>query len=555
MLKTLKIRNLALAAAVDIDFKPALNTITGETGAGKSMIIGALKLLLGERADKTKIRTNETKCSAEAVFQLSDTKEIDELLEEYGVEPCEDGVLIIRRVLKESGSGTNMVNNCSVTLPVLRTLGEKLVDMHGPYDHQSLLHPETQLEILDAFGAVDRSNYSAIYKEMRAIQRQIDDLNEKAENGNIEQQIEFLEYRVAEINEAELSIDEETEIVEEHSLAANSVHVIELANGVMQALTDGEGCAFDGLAAAQRNLAQLSKHLPDAEAWQEQLESAVAQVQDIARTIEIKAGMVDVSPERLQWLDDRIAVYQTLKRKYGPEVSDVLKNGVIWKDQLDELQSLETKKQNLEAEKRKKMISLHEAGKQLSEKREMIAKELAKTVTAELVDLGFKHGFFDCKLIATEPSQTGMDRIEFGFAPNAGEEMRPLRQIASSGEISRVMLATKAVLARHDKIPLLVFDEIDANVGGEIANAVGQKLAQVATHHQVLCITHLPQVAAHGATHYAVAKHVEDGRTFSEIHELDHAKRVEEIARMLGGKSLTSAVMQHSEELLLHAKS
>lgn len=554
MLKALKIKNLALAAAVDIEFQPGLNTITGETGAGKSMIIGALKLLLGERADKSRIRTGEDKCSVEAVFQLGNTAEMDELLEEYGVEPCEEGILIIRRVLKESGSGSNMINDCSVTLPVLRKLGELLVDMHGPYDHQSLLHPETQLEILDAFGGIDCSEYQAFYKQVRALQRKIDELNEKAENGNIEQQIEFLEYRVKEIDEADLSEDEEAEVLEEHTVAANAAHVIELANGVMQALTEGEGCAFDGLAAAQRNLNQMSKLMPEAEEWQEELEAAVAQVQEVARAIELKAGSVDVSPERMQWLDDRLTTYQTLKRKYGPEVSDVLAHGEEWTNQLDELQSLDGKRLRLEQEQSKLMNDLKAAGSKLHEQRLNIADRLAETVTKELVDLGFKHGFFDCEVQECEPTSNGMDRIEFGFAPNAGEEMRPLRQIASSGEISRVMLATKAVLARHDKIPLLVFDEIDANVGGEIANAVGEKLGQVAEHHQVLCITHLPQVAVHGGTHYAVAKHVEDGRTYSEIRELDHPTRVEEVARMLGGKSLTTAVMQHAEELLLNAK-
>jgi len=550
MLRILKIRNLALVNDVQVAFNGGLNVITGETGAGKSLLIGALRLLLGERADKSMIRTGKTSCSVYAEFQLEDASEVNAVLDDIGVEPCEGGLLVIRRIISETG-GKALVNDEAVTLQVLKRLGNVLVDMHGPYDHQSLLNTAVQLDILDAFGQIDeaRREYSKIYRRFREIQEKITDLNRGNEE-EIEQQIEFLSYRVKEIEDAGLTVEEEAQVEEEHNLITHSQQMIELANGVVAALTEEEGCAFDSLAAAQRNLQQLSKLIPEAQEWQDQIESAVTQVQDVARSIESFASEIDISPERLQWLDDRITLYRLLKRKYGPEISDVLENCERAKEQLKELRGRSEKRAKLEKELRVVRAELEGAGLKLRKQRENVADHLSECIMKELVDLGFEHGFFDVQLSAVEPGSSGMDAVEFGFAPNAGEEMRPLRQIASSGEISRVMLAIKAVLARHDRIPVLVFDEIDANVGGEIGGAVGRKLAQVAKHHQLICITHLPQVASYGRTHLAVSKYVQKGRTFTEVKMLDEEERPEEIARMLGGKDLTSVTMQHAKGML-----
>lgn len=554
MLKTLHIRNLALAASVGIEFRPGMNVITGETGAGKSLLIGALRLLLGERADRSMIRTGETSSTIMAEFELAGPDAVNTVLEESGLEPCDGGTLIIRRVISESNSKV-FINDQPVTLPLLRRIGELLVDMHGPYDHQSLLKTETQLEILDAFGGHDNEldAYRNVYRELLKVKRQIEELDAKAENGNIAQQIEFLEYRVEEIEQAGLSADEEAEVVSEHSTIANAQNIILHANAVMGALTEGEYCAFESLAAAQRELTQLIKLLPEAEEWHDELEEAVTRIQEIARSVELSASHIDAGPERMQWLDDRLTTYQTLKRKYGPSLEEVIENGEKWKEELDELRGLDRKRAELQQECDSLLRKTEAAGKILHEKRTDTADRLSEQITRELVDLGFEHGFFDVMLTQCEPCSAGTTEIEFGFAPNAGEDMRPLRAIASSGEISRVMLAVKAVLARQDKVPLLVFDEIDANVGGEIANAVGEKLGQVAAHHQILCITHLPQVAVHGSTHFAVAKKVEDGRTYTGIRQLNKEERAEEIARMLGGRELTSSVMQHAEELISNA--
>jgi DNA repair protein RecN (Recombination protein N) len=551
MLRNLKIKNLALVDDVQVGFNSGLNVITGETGAGKSLLIGALRLLLGERADKSMIRTGETACSVYAEFGLDDTTQVDAVLSDIGMEPCDGGLLVVRRVITESSNKTT-VNDEPVTLQVLKRLGDVLVDMHGPYDHQSLLDTATQLDILDAFGQVGdaKTAYRSEYAKLREIQKQIDAINSDNEE-DLERQIEFLAYRVSEIETAKLSVEEDVQVEEEHGVIANSQQVIELANGAVNALTEGEGCAFDALASAQRCLNQLIKLLPAAQDWHDEIESAVMLVQEVVRSIESSVEGIDASAERMQWLDDRLTTYQTLKRKYGATVEEVLENSNAWKTQLDELRGRGKKRAALQAELDVVFQSVEKAGLELRSRRENVADNLSECITRELVDIGFEHGFFDVQLTACEPGPSGMDEIDFGFAPNAGEDMRPLRMIASSGEISRVMLATKAVLARHDRIPVLVFDEIDANVGGEIGGAVGRKLAQVAECHQLICITHLPQVAAYGTTHLAVSKSVQDGRTYTEVQLLDPESRPDEIARMLGGKGSTS--LQHAREMLTHS--
>ncbi|MDF7801680.1 DNA repair protein RecN [Pontiellaceae bacterium B1224] len=550
MLRTLKIKNLALVDDVQVGFGEGLNVITGETGAGKSLMIGALRLLLGERADKSMIRTGETSCSVHAEFGLEDARQVDAILEDVGLESCDGGLLIIRRIITESSNRTT-VNDESVTLTVLKRLGEVLVDMHGPYDHQSLLDQNVQLQILDDFGQLKsvKEAYAVEYRKYRDVQKQIEALNSENEE-DLQRQIEFLDYRVNEIESANLNPEEEAEVVEEHSVIANSQHVIELANGVVQALTEGEGCAFDGLVAAQQALNQLIKLMPEAQDWHDEIETAVTSVQEVVRSVENSAEGIDASGERMQWLDDRLTTYQTLKRKYGSTVEEVLENSNTWSEQLKELRGRDRRRDDLKVELASLFQSLEKVGKQLRSKRENIADHLSECITRELVDIGFEHGFFDIQITPCDPTPTGMDVIDFGFAPNAGEDMRPLRMIASSGEISRVMLATKAVLAKQDQIPVLVFDEIDANIGGEIGGAVGRKLAQVAQCHQLLCITHLPQVAACGSTHLAVSKKVEDGRTFTEVQLLDHEMRAEELARMLGGKDSTNVTLQHAKEML-----
>ena len=550
MLTSLRVKNLALVDNIRVEFKPGLNVITGETGAGKSIIIGALNLLLGDRADKGLIRSGEDACGAEAFFTLKDSSAIDEILEEFGLNPCEDGQLIIRRIVKASGATQNMVNDSPVTLQVLKRLGELLVDLHGPHDHQSLLSPEFQLDLLDAFGHLWtlRENYEEAYRQLCELQQRRTELS-GPEDG-LAEQIDLLSYRAKEIEDAALVEGEEEKIGQEHQIIGHAQRILELGGGIVEAMVDAEGSAFDALAGAQKSLEELSRLVPDAKVWHEEAQAAAVRIQELSAAIHSLADRVEGDPARLEWLDQRLATYQKLKRKYAPTVPELLEILNQTKQRLSDLQSRGERLAAVNAEITKIEKTVRSHGESLRGKRKAAAGKLAEAVTRELRMLGFQHGTFAVDLRDTEPRVSGMDDIEFGFAPNVGEPMQPLRAIASSGEISRVMLAVKVVLAGHDRIPVLVFDEIDANVGGEMGNAIGRKLEEVARNHQVICVTHLPQVAVFGDHHLAVAKHVRNERTFTEVQPLAETARVEEVARMLGGRDLTSVTLKHAREML-----
>jgi DNA repair protein RecN (Recombination protein N) len=550
MLAALRVKNLALVENIRVEFGPGLNVITGETGAGKSILMGALSLLMGERADHGLVRSGEEACGAEAAFQLSDSSAVDGVLEKYGLNPCDDGQLIIRRIIRSSGSTQNIINDSPVTLQVLKEVGELLVDMHGPHDHQSLLNPEFQVDLLDAFGHLwdQRAVYEEAYQQLRALEERGVALAETGDD--VAGQVDLLSYRVKEIEEAALVEGEEEKIAEEHGLVGNAQRILELGGGVLNALSEGEASVFDGLTGAQKLLDELARLVPEAEAWKTEARELAARVQALGTTIHGLAERVEADPARLQWLDERLAIYQRLKRKYAPtipEILDILKQSKV---RLHDLQTRGEQLAKLKVEMDKARGMMNERGSALRGRRKGIAGQLAEAVTRELRLLGFAHGVFAVDLRDAEPKASGLDDVEFGFAPNIGEPMRPLRAIASSGEISRVMLATKVVLAAHDRIPVMVFDEIDANVGGEMGTMVGRKLAEVARRHQVICITHLPQVAVFGKAHMAVSKSVRDSRTITDVRALEEKDRVEELARMLGGRDLTSVTLKHAREML-----
>jgi DNA repair protein RecN (Recombination protein N) len=551
MLQTLRVRNLALVEDIVVEFQQGLNVITGETGAGKSVLIGALGLLLGERADKSLIRAGADQCVAEAVFLLKDSSEVDAVLEDVGLPCCDEGQLVIRRTLTMTGSGKNLVNDSATTIQVLKRIGELLVDMHGPYDHQSLLNTDFQLDILDAFGHLweARGAYETLYGKLRELVGQRKEL-EGASDQDVAQQLEMLFYQKKEIDDAAPVEGEDEAIIKEQTQVANAQRIIELTDGVRNALVEGEQSAFNGLAFAQKALNELAGFVEEAKPWRDDAKSLTVQVRDMAESVERFARNIEGDPQRLQWLEDRMALYHRLKRKYGATIPEILAKQEAIRERLKELEGREQRLAELDGQIIAERRKVEQAGGALGKARRAAAAKLSKTITAELRDLGFEHGSFAVGLEVIEPGPSGMDAIEFAFAPNAGEPSRPLRAIASSGEISRVMLAVKAVLANHDSIPVLVFDEIDANVGGVMGNAIGGKLGTVGQHHQVLCITHLPQVAVYGETHFAVTKEVTNGRTRTQIVPLEGEERVEEVARMLGGRDLTSVTMKHARELL-----
>jgi DNA repair protein RecN (Recombination protein N) len=559
MLTILRIKNLALVADLTLELQPGYNVITGETGAGKSILIGALNLALGERADRTLIRSGSESCSVEAVFDVARLKApLESFLEENGLEPCEDGQLVLKRAFTSTGTNRQFINGSPTTLNVLATLGEWLVDIHGPHEHQSLLHPARQLAILDAFGGLDgeREAFGGLVRRRAALEA------EKAalvvDEKTYAQQLDLLRFQTDEISAARLAPEEEAQVEHDHRRASNAAKLIQLSQAALDLLSENETSLLTQAGIIGRTLQELQRVDGSAAPILTLHEQAVAALRDLQAELSRYSDKADIDPARLQQLEERLNLIHALKRKYGASLAEVIAFGEEARRNLQSLERRDAELGRLNAELQKLDAELWRAGQALSAKRRKVIPQLSKAVSKQLGDLGFTQSHLDIALstrasstIANSQSaiaNTGLDSIEFQFAPNPGEPVRPLRAIASSGELARVMLALKTVLAAEDRIPVLVFDEVDANIGGETANAVGEKMQQIAQKRQVLCITHLPQVAAPASAHYVATKQVKGGRTVSEITRLNPKERVTELARMLGGQS--DAARRHAEALL-----
>lgn len=549
MLSFLKIKNLALVEDVTWELAPGLVGVTGETGAGKSIIVGALKLILGERADRSLIRTGQDACTVEASFHLKDSRAVDAVLEEAGLDPCQDGELLIKRTVSASGANKQFVNCSPVTIQVLKGLGEFLVDLHGPHDHQSLNSQERQLEMLDKSAGIEDllGSYEDAWKQWRTALTELDELENSERAGS--QQIDMLKFQVNEIAAANLKPGEEEEIESRHRIAANGARLAELCGSITSRLSDGEGGVLDALREIGRSIHDLERIDPGTAKMFEGFKSAQIELTELESSVQDYADDLETDPAELAQLDQRIHTIQTLKRKYGSTVTAILEFAADAETRLAKIENRGEEIERLQKLVKDRRAQVDKFGKQLSKKRADAAPKLAKDVAAHLADLGFKRSVFEAQLAAhAEPGRHGLEEVDFQFAPNPGEPLKPLRLTASSGEMSRVLLAVKSALAKQDAVGLLVFDEIDANVGGNIAEAVGRKMASLGSTHQVIAITHFPQVASLARSHFVVTKEIEGNRTKSNIREVADAERVEELARMLGGK-LESA-REHAKALL-----
>lgn len=549
MLASLRIRNLALVEELHWQLQPGFIAVTGETGSGKSIIVGALKLVLGERADKALIRSGADSCTVEAVFLPREPKPLNAWLEEQGVEPCEDGQLIIKRVFATTGTNRQFINGSPTTLAVLKELGEDLVDLHGPHDHQSLLANEKQLQLLDAFAGAQslRDKYAEQY---RAVSRLVAEREELAgSEAALERELDLLRHQVTEIEEAQLRPEEESELLGRYTVASNARKLLEISHAALDRLVEAEDAALTRLNEVGKQLKELERVDPGAHSLADALHRGLVEIDELASSLQRYVEDLEFEPGELAAMEERVSLFETLKRKYGGTVADVIAFGEKAGARLQKIESRGAELERLAAEIEKQRAAMLETGKKLAEKRSAAAPKLAKSVTAHLRDLGFKKSDFTVELAPLPAAGPhGLEHVEFVFAPNPGEPPKPLKSIASSGEISRVMLAVKSSLATQDTIALLVFDEIDANVGGEIAHAVGAKMKAIADERQVLAITHLPQVAATAGTQFVVSKDIADGRTTSSLIEVAGKGRVEEIARMLGGKG--DSALAHAKTLL-----
>ena len=537
VLALLRIKNLALVEELEWEIAPGFIAITGETGAGKSIVIGALQLLLGERADKSLIRTGADLCTVEAVFAGEDLRKLNPQLIEVGVEPCESD-LIVKRTFSASGGNRQFINSSPTTLGVLKNLGDELVDLHGPHDHQSLLSPEKQLGLLDSFARAEEqlSEYRKHYRQLQTLLAEHAALN-TVETAR-EQELDLLRHQINEISSANLVAGEEEEIESRYKLASNSRRLIELASAVANKLSEADDSVLSHLAETQRLLRELEKIDNSITQFSSAHAASVVELSEIARSLSDYAEKLDLDPAQLSALEQRVSLFETLKRKYGGSIAEVIAFGERAAERMRKIEGRDAELERLVGEIEITRTSLNRSGQALRKLRTKAAPKLSENIRRNLRDLGFRQSEFDAKLAALdEPRPTGFDSVELLFSPNPGEPLKPLRAIASSGEISRLMLAIKSALAAHDAISLLVFDEIDTNVGGEIAHAVGAKMQTLGRDHQVICITHLPQVAATASSHFVATKEVVDGRTYSQLREVRGKSRQEEIARMLGGKS------------------
>ncbi len=548
-LASLRIRNLALVEDLLWEPPPGCVAITGETGAGKSIILGAVKLLLGERADKTLIRNGAESCTVEGVFLLPPNSPVHALLEAGGVEPCDDGQMIIRRTITPTGTGRQFVNGSPCTLALLRDAGDRLVDLHGPHDHQSLFSRDEQLAVLDAFAGATafRTAYESARREWLRLTQEQKRLAEDA--GAIAREIDLLTHQVGEIESASVSADEEEPLLARQRAAANGHRLSEVCAELSQLVGDAEDSVGARLAEVSRLAREIQRLDPAATTLSEAAVGLFESLQDFARDVSHYADGLESDPRQLAAIEARLDVIQGLKRKYGASLAEVLAFGETAAARLNELRRREETGAGLDDAIRAAAGELGKAAAKLSKAREAAAPKLAAIARHHLGDLGFaKAGFSIAFESLDEPGPHGREQIEFLFAPNPGEPERALRAIASSGEISRVMLALKTSLADQDSVPVLIFDEIDANVGGEIGARVGAKMRELASSHQVFCITHLPQVAAAAGSQFVVTKSTEGERTRTTLVEAVGGEREAEIARMLGGKA--ASALTHAKTLL-----
>ena len=537
VLTLLRIKNLALVEDLEWQMAPGFIAVTGETGAGKSIIMGALQLLLGERADKSLIRTGADLCTVEAIFSGDDLQRLNPQLVEAGVEPCESD-LIVKRTLSISGNNRQFINGSPTTLLILENLGDELVDLHGPHDHQSLLSPDKQLSLLNSFARAQEQlgEYQKQYRQLQAL------LADHAALDTVEtareQELDLLRHQINEITGANLDAGEEEEIESRYKLASNSKRLIELASAVANKLAEADDSVLSQLAETQRLLRELEKIDNSIAQFSSVHAAGVVELSEIARSLSNYAEKLDLDPAQLSALEQRVSLFETLKRKYGGSIAEVIAFGERAAERMRKIEGRDAELERLAGEIEIARTHLNRTGEALRKLRVKVAPKLSENIRRNLRDLGFRQSEFEVKLAALdEPRLNGFDSVELLFSPNPGEPLKPLRAIASSGEISRLMLAIKSALAAHDEIPLLVFDEIDTNVGGEIAHAVGAKMQTLGRDHQVICITHLAPVAAAASSHFVVTKEVVSGRTFSSLEEVTAKARREEIARMLGGKS------------------
>ncbi len=556
MLDELAVRNYALIGDLTIRFTPGFNVLSGETGAGKSILIGALGLILGSKGDTTAIRTGYEEASVTGIVQVEGNADVLRWLEEREIEP-DDGSMIIRRTLRTSGRGSIYVQNVPVTRADLEELSALLVDLHGQHEHQSLLSVDNHRRLLDRYGDLEQlaADVSERFQALSNQRREYESLL-SADRDRLREQ-DILSFAAREIEEAKLKPGEEDDLVQERNLLSQSERLFSLLEQMYAATSESRGGALAQLREARDAMEDMTDIDPSLVPQAKRLDDAFFEIEDVAETIRHYRDAVDFSPGRLEDVEERIALIHRLEKKYGDSVDAVLAYGQEARRKLQSLENWEEEKQQLADRIAAAERELGQKAQELSRKRRDAAGGLQKKIESHLSALGMPKATFTIALrprlnAAGKPvcGPHGLDAIEFEISLNPGEPLKPLRSVASGGEISRIMLAVKSVLAESDAVSTLVFDEIDVGIGGEIALSVGEQMYQLSRHKQVLCITHLATIAARADNHIMVEKSVHDHRTETRVSVIEGEEKIREIARMLSGDRIGEASVSHAEDLL-----
>ncbi len=559
MLNELSIKNFAIIDELHVSFGEGLNVISGETGAGKSIIIGAVSLLLGDRATTDMIRTQADTATVEAVFDVSSNKPLRNKVTDMGFPDSEE--LIIRRVISHSGKNRAFINGQAATLMNLSAVSERLINICGQHEHQVILDAENHIDILDEFGGclADRDAYKTIYDQYQLLKAQIERLQDLSKRR--EEKTDLYKFQLKEISDINPQPAEDTTLMDEKKVLVNAQKLTDYANHSYDLLYGDKDCVIVKLKDAQNQIKEIKKIDAGLKIDDADIEGSIVTIQEIVLTLRDYGKNLFFDSDRLTAIDERLDVLNRLKRKHGGSLETVLLRRQEIEETLKTVSSSEEELEHLNKEKGKVRENMLEGALVLSRKRKQTAQILQEAVDKEIHALNMPHASFrvNMKQHADDACESfgpkGIDDVEFYFSANKGEDAKPLNKVASGGELSRIILALKNVLSRTGSVSSIVFDEVDNGIGGAVAEIVGRKLKAVSTNHQVICITHLPQIACFGDKHMFVAKKVVKGRTITSVNELDNEEKIEEISRMLGGVHVTQKTREHAREMLASARS
>ena len=565
MLRSLYIRDYALIEELEVEFDSGLNIITGETGAGKSILLGALKLLLGERASTDALRTGAKKAVIEGVFDNAHEGRLPTLLESHQIEPNPTGLLTIRREVSERGSRA-FLNDTPATLDVLREVASNTIDLHGQHEHQSLLRTETHVELLDNFGGLGGllATYRQRYTALASLTRERDDLVKRKDD--LAKQKELYGFQIEEIDRVDPSVGESDDLEAERRVLENAETLYEATAALYEHLGESDDALYDRLVVVRNQIQDLTRIDASFEDTLEDVRSAEVVLKEAMQFLQDYNARIEFNPERLDEIRERLGELDYLERKYGGTIEAVLAHreeiGAAFKLAANFDEAI----RQLDEKIGEAGDALSRAAYRLSQKRHEVAERIEAMIQVELAALGMPHASFDVRfahqddpagwvLLGTGGRRVtafpaGVDLVEFYISANLGEDPKPLAKTASGGEVSRIMLALKTILAKSERLPILVFDEIDVGISGPIARRVGESMRGLAAYHQIIAITHLPQIASLGDVHFSVSKNIADGRTRTYIQKLDESERAEAVAQLLSGDNLSEAALQSARELI-----